>query len=41
MYGWYHFSEQKQWEANVKVNETDLAWSQVLFFPVTQSVTFT
>ena len=37
MYGWYHFSEQKQWEANVKVNETDLAWSQVLFFPVTQS----
>ena len=41
MDGIYHFSEQKQWEANVNVNETGLAWSQVLFFPVTQSVTFT
>ena len=37
MYRQYPFSEQKQWEAKVKVKETDPACSQILFFPVTPS----
>ena len=33
MYGQYPSSEQKQWEAKVKLKATDPIWSQ--FFPVT------
>lgn len=33
MYGQYPFSEQKQWEAKVKLKATDPTWSH--FFPVT------
>ena len=34
MYRQYHFSEQKQWEENFKVKETDPTCSQILVFPV-------
>ena len=37
MYRQYPFSEQKQWETEVKVKETDPTCSQVFFFPVTAS----
>lgn len=36
MYGQYSISEQKQWEAKVKVKETDSTRGQILFFPVTR-----
>ena len=35
MYRQYPFSEQKQWEAKVKVKETDPTCSQIWLFPVT------
>ena len=35
MYGQCPFSEQKKWEAKVKVKETDPTWSQ--FLSVTQA----
>ena len=38
MYGWFPFREQKQWEAKVKVKETDPTWSQNWLFPITFSV---
>ena len=34
MYGQYPCSEQKQWEANVKVKEMDPTWSQNWLFSV-------
>jgi len=34
MYGEYPCSEQKQWEANVKVKEMDPTWSQNWLFPI-------
>ena len=34
MYGQYPCSEQKQWEANVKVKEMDPTWSQNCLFPI-------
>ena len=37
MYRQYPFSKQKKWETKVKAKETDSTWSQILFFPVTQS----
>ena len=30
-----NYSNKKQWREKVKVKETDPAWSQILFFPVT------
>ena len=35
MYGQYLFSDQKQWETQGKVKETDSIWSQNWLFPVT------
>lgn len=37
MYGEYHFSgkKKKQWEAEVRVKETDPIWSHNWLFPVT------
>ena len=37
MYRQYLFNGQKPWEAMIKVKETDPIWSQIFFFPVTES----
>ena len=40
MYEQYPISEQKQWEAKIKVKETDPTWSQNWLSSVTQSHRF-